>query len=565
MPNDSLHCTSFLRHGIAASLFSLLPVVHAQAPTSPSTSEQIAEQVRSGSRAYDEKKFAESMQHYAKALDLGSDRSSVAYNAACSAALAGQPDLAFGFLDTAIGLGWIDAQHLQRDADLEPLHRDDRWEDAVTKAVNAEKSVKTRWASPAFETSFAENLSDADKAAGLARLWSEVKFNFVNFELVPDLDWDATFVEAMPRVLATESTFDYYQVLRRTVAKLNDGHTNVYLPTQLASMDRSPGLSTRLIENKVMVVRIDNRSVADAGLEVGMEITHVNGMGVKEYAAEHVAPFLCASTSQDRRSRLFGSYLLRGPQSEPITLTVRTEDGVVDDVEVERESRAAAGMRLFAKPRLEFEILEDNVGYLRLDTFANSTVAKQFARIFPKILQTDALIIDLRENGGGNSGIGRDIMTYFSREPFETTRWHTLQYRPAMRAWGRQPITRYSQGPQLYGKQRETTYDNPIALLIGPRTFSAAEDMAAVFDQLDRGKMIGEPTGGSTGQPLMFDLPGGGRARVCTKHDLYADGTRFVGVGIQPDVVVHQTIEDLRKGVDTVLRVALEQLRAEHK
>ena len=96
-------------------------------------------------------------------------------------------------------------------------------------------------------------------------------------------------------------------------------------------------------------------------------------------------------------------------------------------------------------------------------------------------------------------------------------------------------------------------------MLIGGDTFSAAEDMAAAFDMLERGKLIGQPTGGSTGQPLMFALPGGGRARVCTKHDSYADGTEFVGVGVQPDIVVKLTLEDFRKKIDRTVEIAKQQ------
>ena len=78
---------------------------------------------------------------------------------------------------------------------------------------------------------------------------------------------------------------------------------------------------------------------------------------------------------------------------------------------------------------------------------------------------------------------------------------------------------------------------------------------------MQRGKIIGEPTGGSTGQPLFFPLPGGGSARVCTKQDLYPDGRQWVGVGIQPQILVRPTIADFRAGRDTVLETALQYLR----
>jgi C-terminal processing protease CtpA/Prc len=104
-------------------------------------------------------------------------------------------------------------------------------------------------------------------------------------------------------------------------------------------------------------------------------------------------------------------------------------------------------------------------------------------------------------------------------------------------------------------------YRKPVVVLTSPRTYSAAEDFAAVFDAMKRGAIVGEPTGGSTGQPLSVPLPGGGSVRICTKHDRYADGKEFVGVGIQPGVTAAPTVADFRAGRDTVLEAALSFLR----
>jgi C-terminal processing protease CtpA/Prc len=100
-----------------------------------------------------------------------------------------------------------------------------------------------------------------------------------------------------------------------------------------------------------------------------------------------------------------------------------------------------------------------------------------------------------------------------------------------------------------------------VVLLTGPRTFSAAEDLAAVFQTEGRGKILGETTGGSTGQPLIFPLPGGGWANICAKRDRMADGREFVGYGIQPDVVIRPTVADVRAGRDPVLETAMAELR----
>ena len=68
-------------------------------------------------------------------------------------------------------------------------------------------------------------------------------------------------------------------------------------------------------------------------------------------------------------------------------------------------------------------------------------------------------------------------------------------------------------------------------------------------------------TGGSSGMPLFFKLPGGGIARVCTKHDTFADGREFIGVGIQPDIPVHANRANIIAGRDAVLETAKQFLQ----
>jgi C-terminal processing protease CtpA/Prc len=99
--------------------------------------------------------------------------------------------------------------------------------------------------------------------------------------------------------------------------------------------------------------------------------------------------------------------------------------------------------------------------------------------------------------------------------------------------------------------------DVPVAVLTSARTFSAAEDFVAAFDAMHRGVSVGETTAGSTGQPLFFQLPGGGSARVCTRNDRASDGTFFEGIGLKPTISVSPTLESLQHGTDiTVDRAA---------
>ncbi len=114
---------------------------------------------------------------------------------------------------------------------------------------------------------------------------------------------------------------------------------------------------------------------------------------------------------------------------------------------------------------------------------------------------------------------------------------------------------------ETYQAKHEAVFAGPVAVLTGPQTFSAAEDFTVAFNLMKRGIVVGEATGGSTGQPLFFDLPGGGKARICVKRDVYPDGSAFVGKGVMPDVEVRRTVASLRAGTDPVLDRAIAELR----
>lgn len=106
-------------------------------------------------------------------------------------------------------------------------------------------------------------------------------------------------------------------------------------------------------------------------------------------------------------------------------------------------------------------------------------------------------------------------------------------------------------------------YTRPIVLLVDAGTFSAAEDFAVMFMGIQRGEVVGTPTGGSTGNGVGVTLFGddGSFANICSKHDTALDGTEFVGYGICPTIVVGETYKSHFKDKhDAAMTKALEIL-----
>jgi len=210
-------------------------------------------------------------------------------------------------------------------------------------------------------------------------------------------------------------------------------------------------------------------------------------------------------------------------------------------------------------PLFNFQILKGNIAYLQINSFGDEKIVKVFDSLFASIASTNALIIDIRNNGGGNGGNGFEILGYLTDKPFYTGKAMIRQYRPVGRSWGGIESGRIEE--DNWKPYKNKLYSKPVAVLTSGATYSAAEDFTATFKNMKRGMIIGEPTGGSTGQPVFFTLPGGGLGAVCSKRDYFSDGTEFVGVGIQPDVVVHPSAKSVAAGKDDVLQAALQYLQ----
>jgi C-terminal processing protease CtpA/Prc len=406
--------------------------------------------------------------------------------------------------------------------------------------------------SASLATDYSEKLNAVDRLAGLSLLWSEARYNFANFDLVPDLDWDAHYHASIPRVLATESTAEYYLELRRFYAALKDGHSGVNMPTELRSRFFSrPPVFTRLIEGRAMIDGVNSKKFLALGLHAGLEILTIDGMDVHEYATREVRPYQSASTPQDLDVRVYRYGLLQGDAEQPVRLRVSDASGRQQSFLLTRTGYDSDDKS--EKPPELFSTRDLGDGILLLDirSFNDESVLDDFTRQFEQISQAVGLVIDLRNNGGGNSNIGWGILAQMVDKPFPTSRWKTRLYRPSFRAWARPEAWAWHEeiGDE-YDHHGVHFFEGPVAVLSGPQTYSAAEDFLAAFRQAERGPIIGQPSGGSTGQPLHFRLPGGGSARVCTKRDLFADGTEFVGVGVVSDILVPDTVTDLRAGHD---------------
>lgn len=174
--------------------------------------------------------------------------------------------------------------------------------------------------------------------------------------------------------------------------------------------------------------------------------------------------------------------------------------------------------------------LEGNIGYLDLRVFAPPAMAGDVAAAAMTLLaQSDSVVIDLRQNGGGDGALGLLMAAYLfdgDAQPMSGT-----YHRPTDK------LTPSATPGWVPG--RRVGAKKPIYLLTSKQTFSAAEAFAYDLQALKRATVIGEATGGGA-HPFVY-------RRVAPHFVLWLAEARSVnpitggnwqGVGVKPDVPV---------------------------
>lgn len=483
--------------------------------------------------------------------DFKYEKANIYYNLSCYYALSGEKESAIHCLEEAVQSGYANAENMMKDDDLKSIRQSKRFSQLINQLTREEHF----WENEFLNTEFKLNISENEKIAGLSKLWSEIKFNFINFDLVPGINIDSLYMIYLPKIRNTSSTLEYYQKLQEFCSHLIDGHTEIKYPKELRHLVRGRvPIQTRLISGQVIITKVYDKDLLAIGIKPGVELTHIDGQDVHAYAEQHIKPYWTTNSPHGRDRTVYEYALLRGP----VGTTVRVKCHTSDQEDFQIELRRLKRINVKWEP-VVYRKLDQNIGYLNIKSFYDDEIVTEIDSLFNQIMQTDALIIDLRENGGGNGRVGWKILGYFTNHSFEIFQWKTRLYRPIWRAWGRReelyvekPAFRYADDVKYYSK--------PVVLLTRARTGSMAENFCIGFRIMNRGKIIGGPTMGSSGTPLFFSLPGGGKGQVVTTRSFYPDGSDFIGQGVKPDIEVYPTVLDFRQGKDRILDRAVEYL-----
>jgi C-terminal processing protease CtpA/Prc len=427
------------------------------------------------------------------------------------------------------------------------------------------------------------SLTVTEKIYGLSKFWQEVNYNFVYLDRLT-FNLDSTYQTFIPKVINAKNDYEYYRELEKFCALLNDGHTNIICPSYFSQLTTETDFGKYRVElgnfqNKAIVVNTSESAKKE--IPLGSEIIEVNFQPTADYLKSHILPYISTSTDYVRYD-LGVKQLLKGIMGELVSIKIKTLQNEIRNIFLERKN-SSEGWSRKSKPVLpNFSWKDNGIFYMNLRSFGDTSIFKYIRVHISDLRKAKALIIDLRENGGGSSGVGAGIAKLFSKSKVlrgsaQFTRKNIAFYNVFPKHNIEDTINNVQVAFEYksYHNNRWQNLGNfdcrnytppdlimtyPIALLIGHKTASAAEDFLVLLDKENHITKIGSNTYGSTGAPLYFSLPGGGGARICTKKDTYPDGREFVGCGIKPDIYVEETINDMLTQNDPVLNKALQFL-----
>ena len=173
----------------------------------------------------------------------------------------------------------------------------------------------------------------------------------------------------------------------------------------------------------------------------------------------------------------------------------------------------------------KIEWKDGNIGYLDLRRFYTYADVKDLVTALMKLLSNaNAIIIDIRENGGGS---GDYLSSYFLEHPTQLTGWYSREDQYLTEQWtsdyiGIEPLT-----------------DIPLFLITSDRTFSAAESFAYDMKVRERAVIIGDSTKGGAHSVDLYNIDSQFEIYIPTVRAINPiTGTNWEGSGVIPDIVV---------------------------
>jgi carboxyl-terminal processing protease len=521
-----------IRHGHAAYTHMQVPVVfQASAAPGPSAADAaaavVAGHLAAGRAALERKDYAAAAPEFDTAIGLAPDAAPGYLARAQALAAQGRPDEALGDYAQA--------------ALLDPANQPALDTYRGTLPTNAQRT----WESERYQT--------------FIMVWRTVYETYFDATF-GGVDWLAVREKYRVRLAAARDKAALLSLLQDMLGELRRTHFAI-IPREAAVFNPSErvrigtaGTEVAFADGKVVVTEVKPGSTgAAAGLHPGDIVDKVDGVSLDATLA-----MLRKSGLNASRSSLYVTEYVESRLSAAVGCQVKLEVSAPAAAAKPRPLAVtcAPNDAQWSEPIGYFPSVPihcdahrdpDGVALLQFNIFVPPVMRKVRA-LYRQLRPGDALIIDLRGNGGGISTMASGMSGWLCRNEFVLGSMHQRE--------GDAELDVYPQ---------RGVFDGPVAILIDGRSASTSEILAAGLRDRHRARLFGEPSAGAALPSVFKSLPTGDLFQFAVADVKSPSGALLEGNGVVPDVEIVRTAADLAAGRDPVLQAARAWVVAERR
>ncbi len=372
-----------------------------------------------------------------------------------------------------------------------------------------------------------------DKALLNKRVFEEAWNAFGNNFYDPDMhnvSWKEIYELYRPYVDKTRNIYDVALIIEEMIGDINASHTGFY-PRDEYNPFTSPAAwlgaeldYSTVLEEGIRLSKIypNSRLSSFYHFPEGCLLTSIDGVKIAKYTAL--------------------DSLLAGKTGKKIKLTVN-QDGVITEAVITglsftQMTELRYDYQVAQKKKQVEELSRGKLGYIHIPAMGDEEWQKFYRDLIVDNYNKEALVIDVRGNTGGH--IHDQLITLFQKTKYA--------YSTSRR------FSRYLHSEPY------NLWDKPSIVLVNEKSFSDGEIFPAVYQELKLGKVVGTPSSGAVIGTWHYYLQDGSSMRMPGTGWYKLDGTNMEGNGVQPDIVVELTPEDIIAERDPQLIRAVQEL-----
>ena len=308
--------------------------------------------------------------------------------------------------------------------------------------------------------------------ADFDQLWAFVRDHYCFFG-DKRVAWERVRDDYRPRAEQMTDRDALLRLVEDLLDELYDPHSHVN--DHLPDSRRFPGYDVwaEWRDGPAIITDVRRPSAAyDAGARAGMEVVTIDGVPVVPATQARRPQHLAAPDREADGWALLS--LLSGRLGTPRRLQLRDRGGVSLDVRIDDRTPPPAD------EALTFRILDGGIGYIAIHSFGSDDLVERFDRALGALRETRGLLIDVRNNGGGDTALARPIMGRFIEKRMQYAWMNRRDHEAMGPRW-----------PEFVEPRGPFTYQKPVVVLVNHWSASMAEGFPMGMSAIHRATIVG--------------------------------------------------------------------------